>query len=100
MDINCGEWVECMCVASWCGEHFFVITFYVLNNFFSQYKHTYGQLRASHGSHMNAAHTVLYMKSAHKRTLHMLRWTTAVLAWCRSRSRGRALYRYASWAGC
>ena len=43
---------------------FLVITFYVLNNFFTQYiyKHTYGQLRASHGSHMKAAHTVLYMK--------------------------------------
>ena len=40
----------------------FVITFYVLNNFFTQYKHTYGQLRASHGSHMKDAHTVLYMK--------------------------------------
>ena len=38
---------------------FFVITFYVLNNFFTQYKHTYGQLRASH---TKAAHTVLYMK--------------------------------------
>ena len=43
-------------------QFFFVITFYVLNNFFTQYKHTYGQLRASHGSHMKAAHTVLYMK--------------------------------------
>ena len=40
----------------------FVIIFYVLNNFFKQYKHTYGQLRASHGSHMKAAHTVLYVK--------------------------------------
>ena len=30
--------------------------------FFTQYKHTYGQLRASHGSHMKAAYTVLYMK--------------------------------------
>ena len=40
----------------------FVITIYVLNNFFAQYKHTYRQLRASHGSHMKAAHTVLYMK--------------------------------------
>ena len=40
----------------------FVITFYVLNSVFTQYKHTYGQLRASHGSHMKAAHTVLYMK--------------------------------------
>ena len=41
---------------------FFVIKVYVLNNFFTQYKHTYGQLRASHGSHMKVAHTVLYMK--------------------------------------
>ena len=31
--------------------------------FFSpQYKHTYGHLRASHGSHMKAAHNVLYTK--------------------------------------
>ena len=44
----------------------FKITFYVLNNFFAQYKHTYRQLRASHGIHMKAAHTVLYMnKLAH-----------------------------------
>ena len=116
MDVNCGEWVECMGVASWCGEQeagvtswigwnlwvwllgvvvrrymissyylsllllylfffaaaslllfifsflsvFFVIIFYVLNKFFMLYKHTYGQLRASH---MKAAHTVLYMKT-------------------------------------
>ena len=39
----------------------FVITFYVLNNSFAQCKHTYQQLRASHCSHMKAAHTVLYM---------------------------------------
>ena len=124
MDDNCGEWVECMGVASGCGEqevgvasgsgwnlwvwllgvvvrryidflilliptplvsvlfyssiptlcsflkcfsflfqYFFVITFYVsIKYFFAQYKHTYGQLRASYGSHMKAAHTVLYMK--------------------------------------
>ena len=43
-------------------QYFFVITFYVLNTFFTQYKHKYGQLRASYGSHMKAAHTVLYMK--------------------------------------
>ena len=43
-------------------QYFLVITFYVLNNLFMRYKHTYGQLRASHGSHMKAAHTVLYMK--------------------------------------
>ena len=30
--------------------------------FFPLYKHTYGQLQASHGSHMKVAHTVLYMK--------------------------------------
>ena len=40
----------------------FVIKFYVLNNFLTQYKHTYGRLRASHGSHMKAAHNVLYTK--------------------------------------
>ena len=28
----------------------FVIKFYVLNNVFAQYKHTYRQQRASHGS--------------------------------------------------
>ena len=43
-------------------QYFFVIKFYVLNHFFAQYKHTYGQLRVSNGSHMKAAHTVLYMK--------------------------------------
>ena len=43
-------------------QSFFVITFYVLNKIFTQYKHTYGQLRASQGSHMKASHTVLYMK--------------------------------------
>ena len=42
-------------------QYFFVITFYVLNNF-SRSIHTYLQLRASHGIHMNAAHTVLYTK--------------------------------------
>ena len=31
-----------------------------INNFFAQYKHTYEQLRASHGSHMKAVHNVLY----------------------------------------
>ena len=115
MDDNCGEWVECMGVASGCGEQevgvasgsgwnlwvwllgvvvrryidflillipysscicsfyssiptfcsflkcfsflfqsvLFKMTFYVLNNFFAQYKHTYRQLRASHGIHNN-----------------------------------------------
>ena len=43
-------------------QYFFVIKFYVLNNFFAQHKHIYGQLRASHGSRMKAAHNVLYMK--------------------------------------
>ena len=140
MDDNCGEWVECMRVASGCGEQeasmvsgsgwnlwvwlvgvavrryidflilliptplvsvlfaaasllfvnflkcfsflfqcFFVIKFYVLKNIFAQYKHTYWQLRASHGSHMKDAHNVLYMKrSTHKCTLHIMRWTSAV----------------------
>ena len=98
MDDNCGEWVECMSVASGSGwnlwvcllgvvvrryidflilliptplvsvlfcssiptfcsfKMFFVlvpvIKFYVLNNFFTQYKHTYRQLWVSHNSHM------------------------------------------------
>ena len=64
-------------------KKFFVLVpvhfqFYVLNNFFAQYKHTYRQLRASHGIHMKAAHTVLYRTSTHKRTLLILRWTSAV----------------------
>ena len=49
-------------------QYFFVIKFYVLNNFFAQYKHTYGQLRASHGSHMKAAHNVLYIYKKHTQT--------------------------------
>ena len=48
----------------------FVITFYVLNNFFTEYKHTYQQLRASQGSHMKAAHTVLYMKHTQTHASH------------------------------
>ena len=51
----------CKCF-SFLFQYFFVITFYVLKKIFSQYKHTYRQLRVSHGSHMNVAHTVLYMK--------------------------------------
>ena len=47
-------------------QSIFVIKFYVLHNSPppppQQYKHTYGQLQASHGSHMKAAHNVLYMK--------------------------------------
>ena len=125
MDDNCGEWVECMGVASGCGEQevgvasgsgwnlwvwlldvvvrrymyidflilliptplgsvffyssiptfcsflkmFFVLVPVLFCNlilcvkyFFAQYKHTYGQLRASHSSHMKAAHNVFYMK--------------------------------------
>ena len=42
-------------------QYFLVIKFYGLNNFLTQYKHTCGQTRASHGSHMKAAH-VLYTK--------------------------------------
>ena len=48
---------------------------------------------------MKAAHNVLYMKKHIQSTFYILRWTSAVLlqgAWCRSRSRWRALYRDAS----
>ena len=48
-------------VFSFLFQYFFKIRFYILNNFFPQYKHTYRQLRASHGIHMKGAHTVLYM---------------------------------------
>ena len=53
------HFVKCF---SFLFQYFFVITFYVLNNFFAQYKHTNGQLLASHGSRMKEAHSVLYMK--------------------------------------
>ena len=39
-------------------QYFFVIKI-CIKYFFTQYKHTYRQLRASHGSHMKAAHNVL-----------------------------------------
>ena len=42
-------------------QYFLKITFYVLNIFLAQYKHTYRQIRASHGIYMKVAHTVLYM---------------------------------------
>ena len=60
------------CICSFLQQHpYFLFILFVLvpvifcnvsNSFFAQYKHTYGQLRASHGSHMKAAHTVLYVK--------------------------------------
>ena len=55
------------CICSFCSffkcfsflfQYFFKITFEV----FSRSINTYRQLRASHGIHMKAAHTVLYMK--------------------------------------
>ena len=81
-----------------------VYTFCNLCNFFPTVyinTHTgdYGRLRASQGSHMKGC--TYTRRSTHKRTLHILRWTSAVClqgAECRSRSRGRALYRDASWA--
>ena len=39
----------------------FVITFYVLNNLFAQYKHTYWQLRASHGNHNYEGYTYCFI---------------------------------------
>ena len=58
----CSFFVHLKKCFSFLFQYCFVITFYVLNIFFAQYKHTYRQLRASHGIHMKAAHTVLYMK--------------------------------------
>ena len=42
-------------------QYFFVKIFYVLN-IFSRSINTHGRLRVSHGSHMKAAHNVLYTK--------------------------------------
>ena len=54
----------------------FVITFYVLNNFFTQYKHTYGQLRQPY----EGCTYCFIHEEAHttERTLHILRRTSAV----------------------
>ena len=68
MDDNCGEWVESMGVATGCGFkeiYRFPHTTYPYSScirIFSRSINTYLQLRASHGIHMKAAHTVLYMK--------------------------------------
>ena len=60
-------------------QYFFIIKFYVLNNFFEQYKHTYGRLRASHGSYnYEGLHIMFYTRrSTYKRTFLILRWTSA-----------------------
>ena len=79
-------------------QYFFAIKFYILNNFFVQYKYTYGRLRASHFSHMKAAH-VLYTKKHTQTNASYPAMDSAVClqgAGCISRSRGRALYRDAS----
>ena len=69
------------------------------NNFLTQYKHilaTTGVPRQPY----EGLHIMFYTRrSTHKRTLRILGWTSAVclqVAGCRSRSRGRALYRDAS----
>ena len=70
----------------------FKIKIYVLNNFFAQYKHT-------KGTYQGLLIIFYTRRSTYKRTLHILRWTSAVcLQWARgiSRSRGRVLYRDAS----
>ena len=55
----CSFFLKCF---SFLFQYVFVIKCYVLNNLFMQYKRTYGKLRASHGSHVKAAHNVLYKK--------------------------------------
>ena len=62
MDDNCGEWVECNILSSLLFVHFFNVfrscycifcnQILCIKYFFPQYKHTYGQIRVSHGSHM------------------------------------------------
>ena len=67
-----------------------------------QYKHTYGQLQASHGSHMKVAHNVLYMKKHTQTNAPYPAMDISCMpsrgGGCISRSRGHALYRDASWA--
>ena len=69
-------------------QYFFAIKFYVLNKFFAQHKHTYGQLRVSHGKHMKAAHNVLYVK---RHTQTYASYPVMDISCMRSRSSGRAL---------
>ena len=74
----------------------FVIKFYLLNNFFAQYKHIQANTGVPRQPN-EGLHIMFYTRRCtHKRTLHILRWTSAVClqgAGCISRSRGCALYR-------
>ena len=105
---------SCTGICSYLQQHpyflFILNIFFVLvpvlfcnlyNNFFAQYKY----IRAATGvpwKQHEGLHIMFYTRrSTHKRTLHILRWTSAVClqgVGCRSRSRGHALYRDASWA--
>ena len=77
--------------------YFFVIKL-CIKYFFAQYKHTTGIPQQQY----EGLHIMFYtQRSTHKRTLHILRWTSAVClqgVGCRSRSRRRALYRESSQA--
>ena len=67
----------------------FVIKFYVFNNFFAQYKHILVTTGVPWQPY-EGLHIMFYTRSTHKRTLHILRLTSAVClqgAACRSRSR-------------
>ena len=82
-----------------CFWYVFVIKLYVLNIFYTQYKH----IRATTGvprRPYEGLHIMFYTRrSTQKLTLHILRWTSAVCLQgegCISRSRGHALYRNAS----
>ena len=61
----------CSSIPTFCSlkkKFFVLVPVFCCNNIlcikyiFLQYKHTYGELRAPHGSHMKAVHNVLYMK--------------------------------------
>ena len=74
--------------------------FFVLNFSRSINTHTgdYGRPTAA----IWRLHIMFYTRSTHKRTLHILQWTSAVClqgAGCRSWSRGHALYRMHRGAG-
>ena len=82
-------------------QYFFVIKFYVSNNFFSQYKHK----RPTAAVIMKAAHNVLYMKK-HIQNVRFIYCDGHQLYYFKERgvylelSGGRARYNYedASWA--
>ena len=68
------HFVKCF---SFLFQYFFVITFYALNNFFTQYKHIRATTGVPRQPYEGGTFCFIH-EEAHKRTLHILRWTSAV----------------------